>query len=122
MKSSVFNDVCGCFVIECAAISNLYLSRPVTIMIFSSNTSEGMEELQERLALLETQKDDERRVESQTAENATELVDIHLELMEIRQDVDELKMKADTVERGELVDTVKNDVLEYMRIRLWGDD
>jgi predicted nucleic acid-binding Zn-ribbon protein len=82
---------------------------------------QGMEELQERLALLETQKDDERRVESQTAENAAELVNIDLELMEIRQDVDELKMKADAVERGELVDTVKNDVLEYMRIRLWGD-
>ncbi|KAJ4125600.1 hypothetical protein NW765_001374 [Fusarium oxysporum] len=82
---------------------------------------QGMGELQERLALLETQKDDERRVESQTAENAAELVNIDLELMEIRQDVDELKMKADAVERGELVDTVKNDVLEYMRIRLWGD-
>lgn len=82
---------------------------------------EGMEELQERLALLETQKDDERRVESQTAENTAELVNIDLESMEIRQDVDELKMKADAVERGELVDTVKNDVLEYMRIRLWGD-
>ncbi|KAF9780342.1 hypothetical protein IL306_000627 [Fusarium sp. DS 682] len=83
---------------------------------------EGMEELRERLALLETQTDDDRRVESQTAENAAELVNLDLELMEIRQDVDELKMKADSVERGELVDTVKNDVLEYMRIRLWGND
>lgn len=40
-----------------------------------------MEELQERLALLETQKDYERRVESQTAENAAELVDVDLEWM-----------------------------------------
>lgn len=40
-----------------------------------------MEKLQERLALLETQKGYERRVESQTAEDAAELVDVDLEWM-----------------------------------------
>ncbi|KAH7201394.1 hypothetical protein DER44DRAFT_442047 [Fusarium oxysporum] len=82
---------------------------------------EGIEELQERLTLLETQKDDERYIESQTAENTAELVNINLKLIEIRQDVNELKIKADAVKRGELVDTVKNDILEYIRIYLWGD-
>ncbi|SCO54259.1 uncharacterized protein FFNC_15427 [Fusarium fujikuroi] len=81
---------------------------------------QGMEELKERLALLEAQKDDDRHAESQTAQNAAELVNVDLELTEILQDVDELMMKADSVERGELVDTVQNGVLEDMRIRHLG--
>ncbi|KAG4279117.1 hypothetical protein FPRO04_13726 [Fusarium proliferatum] len=79
---------------------------------WNRHPKEGMEELPERLALLRTQKYYERHVKSQTAMNAAESVDFDLELMEIQQDVDELKMKANALGRSHVVDTLKNDILE----------
>jgi hypothetical protein len=73
-------------------------------------------------ALFENQSDDIDRVGEQTSENTAELVTIDDELTHVRHDVDELVVKTDSLERGDLVEMVKNDVLEYIRIRLWGND
>ncbi|KAL6924093.1 hypothetical protein ACHAPO_011342 [Fusarium lateritium] len=73
-------------------------------------------------ALFENQTDDIDRVGEQTSENTAELVTIDDELTHVRHDVDELVVKTDSLERGDLVEMVKNDVLEYIRIRLWGND
>ncbi|KAI8396314.1 hypothetical protein FOFC_20861 [Fusarium oxysporum] len=74
-----------------------------------------MEELRERVAVLEKQKDDNEHVEAQTNDNTMALVDVDVELADMREDIRELKAKADSVERGELVEMVKHDVLDYMR-------
>ncbi|KAM0211975.1 hypothetical protein ACHAPA_006009 [Fusarium lateritium] len=78
-----------------------------------------VEELRDRVALLEKQKDDYERVEAQTDENTRELADLDVELADMREDICELKEKAASVERGELAEDVKHDVLEYMRVRLF---
>jgi predicted nucleic acid-binding Zn-ribbon protein len=78
-----------------------------------------VEELRERVVLLEKQKDDYERVEAQTDENTAELADLDVELADMREDICELKAKAASVERGELAEDVKHDVLEYMRVRLF---
>ncbi|KAM0198501.1 hypothetical protein ACHAPI_004025 [Fusarium lateritium] len=78
-----------------------------------------VEELRDRVALLEKQKDDYERLEAQTDENTTELADLDVELADMREDICELKAKAASVERGELAEDVKHDVLEYMRVRLF---
>ncbi|KAH6956194.1 hypothetical protein DER45DRAFT_261603 [Fusarium avenaceum] len=78
-----------------------------------------VEELRERVILLEKQKEDYERVEAQTDENTTELADLDVELADMREDICELKAKAASVERGELAEDVKHDVLEYMRVRLF---
>jgi hypothetical protein len=80
---------------------------------------EGIDKLR---ALFENQNDDIDRVGEQTSENTAELVTIDDELTHVRHDVDELVVKTDSLERGDLVEMVKNDVLEYIRIRLWGND
>lgn len=80
---------------------------------------EGIDKLR---ALLENQSDDIDRVGEQTSENTAELVTIDDELTHVRHDVDELVVKTDSLERGDLVEMVKSDVLEYIRIRLWGND
>ncbi|RGP69271.1 hypothetical protein FLONG3_7907 [Fusarium longipes] len=80
---------------------------------------EGIDKLR---ALLQNQGDDIDRVGEQTSENTAELVTIDDELTHVRHDVDELVVKTDSLERGELVEIVKSDVLEYIRIRLWGND
>ncbi|ENH66600.1 hypothetical protein FOC1_g10000237 [Fusarium oxysporum f. sp. cubense race 1] len=80
-----------------------------------------MEELRERVAVLEKQKDDNEHVEAQTNDNTMALVDVDVELADMREDIRELKAKADSVERGELVEMVKHDVLDYMRVRLFDD-
>ncbi|KAM0288929.1 hypothetical protein ACHAO9_006437 [Fusarium lateritium] len=78
-----------------------------------------VEELRDRVALLEKQKDNYERVEAQTDENTTELADLDVELADMREDICELKAKAASVEKGELAEDVKHDVLEYMRVRLF---
>ncbi|KAG6995993.1 hypothetical protein FOFC_07591 [Fusarium oxysporum] len=80
-----------------------------------------IEELRERVAVLEKQKDDNEHVEAQTNDNTMALVDVDVELADMREDIRELKDKADSVERGELAEMVKHDVLEYMRVRLFDD-
>jgi FtsZ-binding cell division protein ZapB len=80
---------------------------------------EGIDKLR---ALLENQSDDVDRVGEQTSENTAELVTIGDELTHVRHDVDELVVKVDSLERGDLVEIVKSDVLEYIRVRLWGND
>ncbi|RKK19223.1 hypothetical protein BFJ66_g17785, partial [Fusarium oxysporum f. sp. cepae] len=80
-----------------------------------------IEELRERVAVLEKQKDDNEHVEAQTNDNTMALVDVDVELADMREDIRELKAKADSVERGELAEMVKHDVLEYMRVRLFDD-
>ncbi|PCD21518.1 hypothetical protein AU210_016479 [Fusarium oxysporum f. sp. radicis-cucumerinum] len=80
-----------------------------------------IEELRERVAVLEKQKDDNEHVEAQSNDNTMALVDIDVELADMREDIRELKAKADSVERGELAEMVKHDVLEYMRVRLFDD-
>ncbi|KAM5528297.1 hypothetical protein FOXYSP1_19566 [Fusarium oxysporum f. sp. phaseoli] len=74
-----------------------------------------IEELRERVAVLEKQKDDNEHVEAQTNDNTMALVDVDVELADMLEDIRELKAKADSVERGELAEMVKHDVLEYMR-------
>ncbi|KAI3573032.1 hypothetical protein IWW34DRAFT_636081, partial [Fusarium oxysporum f. sp. albedinis] len=78
-----------------------------------------IEELRERVAVLEKQKDDNEHVEAQTNDNTMALVDVDVELADMREDIRELKAKADSVERGELAEMVKHDVLEYMRNHRW---
>ncbi|KAH7236550.1 hypothetical protein BKA59DRAFT_496739 [Fusarium tricinctum] len=80
-----------------------------------------VEELRERVILLEKRKDDFERVEAQTDENTVELADLDVELADMREDICELKAKAASVERGELAEDVKHDVLEYMRVRLFDE-
>ncbi|RBA15972.1 hypothetical protein FPRO05_12193 [Fusarium proliferatum] len=80
------------------------------------------ETIDKLLALVENRTDDVDHIGEQTAENAADLVTVDDELTHIRHDVDELKAKADSIDRGDLVETVKSDVLEYFRIRLWGND
>ncbi|KAF4450033.1 hypothetical protein F53441_6817 [Fusarium austroafricanum] len=80
------------------------------------------ETIDKLLALVENRSDDIDHIGEQTSENAADLVTMDDELTHLRHDVDELKAKADSIDRGDLVETVKSDVLEYFRIRLWGND
>ncbi|KAF5666072.1 hypothetical protein FHETE_6373 [Fusarium heterosporum] len=90
-------------------------ARTEALEVENRRLRKDVEELRERVALLEKQKEDYERVEAQTSDNTAELVNVDIELADMREDICELKVKADSLERGELADNVKHDVLEFMR-------
>ncbi|RBR18968.1 uncharacterized protein FIESC28_05790 [Fusarium coffeatum] len=97
-------------------VSHTFVERIVRL---ENENKELRETIVELAARMDNRDDDITRIEDQTWGNAAGLASNDEDLTDIRDTLDVLKNRADFIEKGDLTEAVKHDVVDHIRRRLF---